>query len=72
MINSENGRVDLKVPDFEKLFNISPVKAKIHEQAYFYSDLSSILDALANQYGHVIVCDMLEQYLKETLKELEK
>ena len=69
MIKCENNMVELKVPDFEKIFSISLAKAKIHEQEYFYADLSAILDAIANQYGHVVLCDMIQQYLKETLKE---
>lgn len=70
MIKSEKGRVDLTVPDYEKLFYMKPSAAQVFERAHLYADLCSILDAIADEYGHTVVCDMMEKYLKETLEEL--
>ena len=70
MIQSSHGIVDLNVIDYEKLIrNIPHDEAIKLELSEFYADLAAILDALSHQYGDNRVCDMIELYLKEKLKE---
>lgn len=70
MIESSHGIVDIYVIDYEKLIrNIPHAEAIKLEISELYADLAAILDTLSHQYGDTTVCDMIELYLKEKLKE---